>query len=122
MAFTRAIIAEKLGFLVTDFGFEFDYCNESGEHFFFKNELGHIEFYEWAQFNEFKINVKIRNCSKRINMPVLYAKELGAFNQRHKGLKWLFKDKRPDFWQMIADIIKKEIETSNSVFGLKITD
>ena len=62
------------------------------------------------------------SSSKRINMPVLYAKELGAFNQRHKGLKWLFKDRRPDFWQMIADIIKKEIETNNSVFGLKITN
>lgn len=122
MAFTRVIVLEKLGFLVTDSGFEFDYSDESGEHFFFKNELGYIEFYVWEQFNEFEINVKIGNCLKRINMPVLYAKELGDFKYKHRGIKWWFKDERPDFWQMIADIVKKEIETSNSVFGLKITN
>ena len=128
----QKIVREKLFFLEADLGFDFHYSNERGNHYIYTNEFGYIEVYERAQFDEYEIRVQDttyfnRNgihgiYFKRIDLKETYKKEFKQFNKQHRGIKWWFKSPIDDYWQMIADIIKKEIETSNSVFGLKITN
>ena len=116
---TLNIIKNKFNFLINEYNFTFKFNNESGNHYIFKNKNGYIEFYEWPQFDEFAIFVKYDMISKKINLIEEYPKIIGRFNQEHKGIKWFFKDKREDFWEMISKIIKIEIVNKN-IFGLKI--
>lgn len=117
---TKDIIEKKLFFLINEYGFDFEFNNISGNHYIFKNKNGHIEFYEWKQFGEFAILVKYDMISKTINLVEEYPKMIGQFNQNHKGIKWLFKDDRNDFWEMISKIIKNEIRNKKSIFGLSV--
>ena len=105
---------------MNEYDFTFDYNNIDGNHYIFKNKYGYIEFYEWEQFNESSIFVKYDMISKRINLIEEYPKVIGKFNQTHKGFKWFFKDKRDDYWEMISEILKLEINSKNNIFGLKL--
>ena len=132
------IVREKLKFLETDYGFSYNFSEERGLHFIYVNTFGYVEFYEWAQFNEYEIRVQnaayfskyaqLENKAnihgiyfKRILLKETYKNEIKIFKKQHKGIKWWFKSLTSDWWQMIADIVKKEISTSNTVFGLPIT-
>ena len=117
---TLDIVKNKLWFLVADYGFEFCYGDGRGEHFYFSNKNGHIEFYEWDQFKEFEIRVSTGTYWEAIDLSQRYSKFWDEFNQKHKGIKWWFKDKRHDFWEMIVNIIKTDIATENTVFGLML--
>lgn len=117
---TLDIVKSKLNFLIDKYDFIFEYNNEQGFHYIFKNKNGFIEFYEWPQFNESEIFVNYNMISKKINLIVEYPKIVGKFYQEHKGIKWFFKDKRYDYWEMISEIIKVEINNNESIFGLKL--
>ena len=117
---TLQIIKEKLKFLIDNYGFTFEFNNIYGNHYVFKNNNGYIEFYEWPQFDESAIFVKYDMISKKIDLIVEYPKVVGKFNRSHQGFIWFFKDQRYDYWEMIALIIKEEIDNTNTVFGVKI--
>ena len=117
---TLDIVKSKLGFLADKYNFTFEFNNARGNHYIFKNKNGYIEFYEWQQFGESAIFVKCNMISKKINLIEEYPKIIGEFNGSHKGLKWLFKDERYDYWEMISNIIQAEINTSNNIFGLEL--
>ena len=117
---TLDIIKNKLKFLTDQYNFIFEFSNIFGDHYIFKNRNGYIEFYEWAQFNESEFFVKYDMISKKINLIIEYPQIMGEFKQNHKGFKWLFKDKRHDYWEMIANIIQTEITINNNIFGLKL--
>ena len=117
---TKGIIENKLGFLIKEFGFDFVFNNISGDHYIFRNKNGYIEFYEWEQFGESSIVVKYGQISRIVHLFEEYPKVVGQFNQTHKGIKWFFKDKRNDYWEMISQIIRIEINNKKSIFGLNI--
>lgn len=117
------IIKSNLDFLVKDYQFEFSYLNGRGENYLYKNKYGYFNYYEWEQFGEYEFSVKISNQeSKIINFFEYYPKQISSFNSNHTGIKWLFKDKKKDYWKMIADLIKLEIANNHCLFGLKIFD
>ena len=115
---TLDIVKNKLGFLIDKYSFSFEFNNIRGNHYIFKNRNGHIEFYEWKQFDESEIFVKYDMISKKINIVEEYPQIVTKFNKTHKGIKWFFVDDRNDYWEMISDIIKKEIDKKQSIFGL----
>lgn len=117
---TLDIIKNKLKFLIDVYGFTFEYNNDGGNHYIFKNINGCIEFYEWPQFHESAIFVNYDMISKKINLIEEYPKMVGQFNKIHKGVKWFFKDDRNDYWEMVSKIIRIEINNKKSIFGLKI--
>lgn len=117
---TLDIIKNKLKFLIDDYDFTFEFNNDRGNHYIFKNTNGFIEFYEWGQFDESSIFVIYDMISKKINLIEEYPKMVAQFNQTHKGIKWLFKDDRYDYWEMISKIIKIEINNNKNIFGLKL--
>ena len=117
---TLDIVKDKLSFLIKDYHFSFRFKNTSGNHYIFENMSGYIEFYEWEQFGEFGIYVKYDKIFKEIKLIEHYPKIFGKFKESHKGLKWIFKDTRFDFWEMISEIVRSEIDNKNNVFGLKI--
>ena len=46
---TLDIVKNKLKFLTEEYGFIFEFYNDSGDHYIFINKYGYIEFYEWEQ-------------------------------------------------------------------------
>ena len=120
MTTTLDIIKNKLNFLIEEYGFTFEFINDWGCHYIFNNKNGCIEFYEWAQFNESAFFVNYDMISKKINLIEEYPKIVAHFYKTHKGIKWFFKDDREDYWQMISEIIKIEINNNKSIFGLKL--
>ena len=117
---TLDIIKCKLKFLIDKYDFDFEFINVSGNHYFFKNRNGYIEFYEWPQFDESAIFVNYNMISKEIKLIEEYPKIMGKFIQSHKGFLGFFKDERYDYWEMISNIIQIEINTNNNIFGLKL--
>ena len=117
---TLDIVKDKLGFLVKDYGLVFEYSSISGNHYIFKNPNGYLEFYEWEQFNESAIFIKHGLISRKIDLLEEYPKITAKFLQTHKGIKWLFKDDRAEYWEMVAEIIKSEISRKKSIFGLNV--
>lgn len=117
---TLDIVKNKLNFLIDEYDFTFEYINEMGEHYIFRNKNGLIEFYEWAQFNESAIFVNYYMISKKINLIEEYPRIIGKYHQDHRGIKNFFKDNRNDYWEMISKIIKIEISNHKNIFGLEI--
>jgi|GEM_PF-5948708 len=117
---TENIIKDKLGFLTTNYHLDFEYVENRGSHYIFRNKYGFIEFYEWPQFDESAIFVTYGMVSKNIHLIEHYPKAIGDFYRRHRGIKWFFKDERFDYWEMIANIIKTEISQHNNIFGLDL--
>ena len=117
---TLEIVENNLKFLTTEYGFVFSHSNSQGDHYIFKNRHGYIEFYEWEQFQDSAVFVNYDMTSKKIDLFLEYPKIVGKFNHNHRGIKWLFKDKRQDYWEMVATVIRMEIENHKSVFGLNV--
>ena len=117
---TKDIVEKNLYFLSKEYGFDFEYKDEAGDHYIFRNSNGFIEFYEWEQFGESEIYVKYDMLFKRISLIEEYPQMISQFNQAHKGIKSFFKDVRKDYWEMISKIIKNEIICKNSIFGLAV--
>ena len=117
----KEIIEKTLAFLVTDFNFEFEYRTTNGneEFYSYKNRYGSFNYYQWAHFGEYRFSVMNSNGIQDIRFNELYPNIVAQFNKDHKGLKWLFKDSREDYWNMIASILRLEINKNNSLFGLK---
>lgn len=117
---TLQIVENNLGFLTTEYGFVFSYNDTDGDHYVFRNKHGKIEFYEREQFQDSAVFVNYDMTSKKIDLLSEYPQIVGKFNHNHRGIKWLFKDKRHDYWEMIATVVRKEIENHNSIFGLPL--
>lgn len=117
---TEELINLNLGFLIEEYGFTFEFYNEHGSHYIFKNANGHIEFYEWEQFKDHCIFVKCGTNERETQLYYEYPEIFNRFQETHKGFKWFFKDERPDYWAMVSDIVRNEIKTKNSIFGLNI--
>lgn len=117
---TIDIVKNKLDFLLKDYGMAFEYNNIRGNHYIFKNPTGYIEFYEWKQFNESAIFIKYGLTSRKIDLLEEYPKIIGKFYQKHKGLKRFFRDDREEYWEIVAEIIKTELFSKKSIFGLQV--
>ncbi len=94
---TKEIIETKLNFLITEYGFDYEYIHDMGDHYYYKNKYGYIEFYEWEEFQEDGFYVTYDMLSKKIILIEEYPKIAGRFYQTHKGIKWFFKDIRYDY-------------------------
>lgn len=119
----KEIIEEALKFLVVDYGFTYEYHsqhNGNEEFYKFVNEFGYFQYYEWSQFKDSEFSVVCNQEFKIIRLFDEYPQIFSMFNKRHKGVKWFFKDQRKDYWTMIASILRLEIKTKGSLFGLKI--
>lgn len=119
----KEIIEKSLSFLITDHNFKYRYETQNGNdmNFIYENKNGYFKYYQWPQFNESEFSVLFDNEFKKINLFEIDPKYFSLFKKQHSGIKWLFKDKRQDYWNMIATILKHEISISNSLFGLKIS-
>lgn len=119
---TEKIIKNALEFLCVEYGFEFQYETEFNGAMTFKyfNDNGSFSYYQWEQMQEYEFSVIYNQYYKKLEMQLLFPKEFALFNQQHKGLRWLFKDKREDYWNMIAGLIKGEIKNTGSLFGLML--
>lgn len=118
----KEIIEEALSFLVTNFRFIFEYktSNRNEEFYSYKNRYGSLNYYQSQEFGDYRFSVMNSEGIRDINFVELYPSVVAQFNKAHRGFRWLFKDLRIDYWNMIALIIKMEIENTGSLFGLKI--
>ena len=120
----KQIIEKAMGFLCSDYGFMYDYesVNNGAEYYRFFNKYGCFTYYQWEQFQEKEFSVKYDMSFRVIEFQYLFPDEYKTFKQTHKGIKWWFKDKRLDYWNMFAKLIKEEIEKKGSLFGLRICE
>jgi hypothetical protein len=118
----RQIIEEALWFLVENYGFNYNYeCVNNGAIYFrYHNQYGSFTYYRWAQFQEEEFFVKYNEFYRSVDFSSLHPKEFYSFIKMHKGIRWFFKDKRKDYWNMIAQFIKVEIENTKTLFGIKL--
>lgn len=118
----RQIIENALIFLREYYGFSYNYecVNNGATYFWYYNEYGCFTYYQWEQFQEEEFSVKYNGSHRIIDFSILNPKEICAFYKTHKGIKWLFKDKRKEYWHMIAQLIKNEIQKTGTLFGIKI--
>jgi len=117
---TEDIIRRHLRFLESDYGMIYTKTRKRGDTISYANENGRFEYYYWQQFQEFEFIVRLQQECKTIDMLTESPRELGEFYHKSKGLNRLFKDTRDEYWKIIANIIKKEIGKSGTLFGLKI--
>lgn len=117
-------IVLSLKFLIDDFGFEYQFYTTNGndEYYNYRNEYGCFSIYQWKQFGDLVFYVEDTCGKKRINFRDYYPEILDKFKKMHKGLKWLFKDSTPDYWNTIKEILQTEIEKNKNLFGLKISE
>lgn len=119
---TEKIIRSKLEFLEKEFGLKFCHNNNRGDHFLYSNASGSFEYYEWLQFGEKTFIVTFNNESKVIDMFQESPKEISAINIKKKGIKGFFYDERDEYWTLISNIIKNEIKTTSTLFGLILSN
>ena len=119
---TEEIINKHLDFLIKDYNFTYEYRVEyAAEWFVYKNANGYFEYYEGNQFDEqSSYTIMTSNVYKRIFPLTEYPDIYREYKKSHRGIKWWFKDIREEYWAMIAKIIKTEIETKHSIFGLEV--
>lgn len=118
---TNQLILKKLGFLIDKYKMEYIYDIDGNQKFYrFKNDYGSFSYYEYRQLGEVEFSIKTNEEYRIINFFEIYPKLISRFNQDHKGIKWFFGDKREDYWEMISQIIKSEIELNHSLFGLRV--
>lgn len=118
MIMTEEIIKTKLGFLISDYGFEFS-SNSDGmrEWYKFTNNYGSLNWYAFEQFEEYKLYIEINGKGEQ----VLDSYRIG--NILNVG-EWpflrifSFKDQRVIYWNRIADLLKKEINETGTLFGI----
>ena len=119
----KEIIETALNFLVIDHGFSYEYNTPNGnaEYFKYKNKNGCFAYYQWVQFGEYEFSVTYDQTFRKIQLFEEYPKYFAFFKNKHKGIKWLFKDSRKDYWEMISNIIKDEIASKGSLFGIQMS-
>lgn len=119
----KEIIEKSLNFLIVDYNFKYEYltpyCNNE-EYYIFRKQDSCFTYYQWNEMKEYKFTVVFDQEFKEIRLFERYPQELELFRKNHTGIKWIFKDYREDYWKMIADIIKKEIQSTGFLFGIKI--
>lgn len=117
----KEIIEKALSFLITEYKFKYKYeTNKGNDIFIYENKNGCFKYYQWPQFGESEFSVLSDYEFKKINLFLIYPEYFALFKKQHSGIKWFFKDKRKDYWAMIATILKHEISVNNSLFGLKV--
>ena len=64
---TEEIIKTKLGFLISDYGFEFS-SNSDGMRYWckFTNNYGSLNWYTFEQFEEYKLYIEINGKGEQI--------------------------------------------------------
>jgi hypothetical protein len=119
---TQEIIENALKFLSVEYKFFYEYESiyNGAEYFKYTNKYGNFVYYQWLQFGEKQFSVKYNQTFKVVDLQLQFSKEFVCFKKTHSGITWWFKDKRKEYWNMIASIIKKEIKHSNTLFGLPI--
>ena len=118
----REIIENALKFLCNEYNFSYEYYTPNGnaDYCKYSNQYGKFTYYEWMEFGEREFSVIYNQQFRKININEEYPKMVSEFHHSHKGIKWFFKDKRKDYWEMIANIIKNEITATGTLFGIKI--
>ena len=91
------------------------------EYYSYSNDIGCFVYYNCPQLNEEEFYVTVyKEKNIKIDWLLEYPKEITSFKKRIKGIKYLLKNWRKDYWELIASLIKKEIQEKNSLFGLRI--
>ena len=47
-------------------------------------------------------------------------KNLNEWYKNHKGIKWIFRDKRYEYWKFVGNIIYEYIKSNGTLYGIKI--
>ena len=115
------IIEDKLRFLITDNNMIYNCKRENGKTLYvFHNQYGNFIYWEWPQFSEDGFEVQTLDKKIPVNILEEYPEVYNEYSKSHKGIKWLFKDIQVDYWDMIASIIKLEIQSTGKLFGLNL--
>ncbi len=117
---TKNIIRDALLFLEKEFHLEFQLIEERGNYYIYKNKFGRFEYYEWSQFQEAEFRVNANDECKTIDMLFIDPKKMGVYQKKNKGLRGFSRDGREEYWKIVANIIRSEIEKNNSLFGLRL--
>lgn len=117
---TEEMIRKKLKFLEEEHHFRYQYFFESGNHYIYENDYGTFIYYEWQEFGEKEFTIKTNQEIKTINMLHENPKLMGEFQNKYRGLRGLFKNNKEEYWNIIRDIIKEEIDKNGSLFGIQI--
>ena len=121
---TEEIIKNELGFLITDYGFNFDY-NSNGKEIWCKltNKYGSVSWYCYQQFDEYELSIIVNGRGREILDSCLENENLLLkINKRKSFFELLFKDQRIIYWKQVSNAFKKQIINTGSLFGLKIED
>ncbi len=116
------IIKNELGFLMTDYGFNFDYKSNGKEIWCsFTNKYGSVDWYSYQQFGEFELSI-VENGRGKKTLDSFRKNENAILKiDRNKSFfELLFKDQRISYWKQISKAFKKQIADTGSLFGLTI--
>lgn len=117
-------VKTALQFLVDDYGFTYQFYSTNGcdEYYNYRNKYGCFMVNQWKQFDDLDFFVTDSHGKRRILLQEYYPNELNEFRKTHKGFMWsLAKFSRPDYWDTLKMILQKEIERTNTLFGLKLS-
>lgn len=118
---TYKIIEKELEFLVSNYRMEYTYDVSLGRKYYrYKNQFGVFTYYEYRQLGEQEFSVLTNNNFTVINMLNEYPSIISRFNRQSRNIRFFLKDRRQEYWKMIAEIIKKEIDSSGTLFGLEV--
>ena len=119
---TEEIIKKELGFLITDYGFIFNYQSNGKEIWCsFTNKYGSVDWYSYQQFGEYELSI-VENGREKKTLDSFRKNENAILKiDRNKSIfELLFKDLRKNYWKKISNAFKKQIADTGSLFGLKI--
>ncbi len=115
------IIADKLAFLIDEYHFKFRFSWTSPNALYiFENQYGQFVYQELPQFREKCFFVIDSQGKRTIDIYKDNLEDFQAWQKKHSGLKWLLRSKEPDLWDFHASIIRRTIEKTNTLFGLRI--
>ena len=121
---TEKIIKNELGFLITDYGFSFDYKSNGKETWCkFTNKHGSINWYSYEQFGEYELSI-VENGKERKILDS-FRKNSNTFlkiDRKKSFFELLFKDQRVKYWKQISNAFKEQIMDTGSLFGLIIEE
>ncbi len=114
------IVKNNLGFLITDYGFEFTHEEKNWDNYIFKNRFGKIVFFEWLERDDRSITVFCNEGIYEINLMFVAPKEMEMYYKKKKGIKGFFFDSRDLYWSIVADSVKKSIASDGTIWGIKV--